>query len=366
MTSLEDLIFPAGDPRDGYILRLDLVGSWESQFLGLGRLTGFVTPRLLAEAHAVDDMGVSVVFLQRHRVEVGLKLILERAGETSVGDHEVPALWSRCDQGCAAAGFASQWQTFTDAQQEYADLLGTVDPKAATFRYPVDMNNQPWRRGQVDLAELERAGAGFQEDAMTLVRQLAAKEPLPIGAEEAAEAAEELRSLIAGCRSVIRVSREIADEFRRQGDALASLSPIPRKAGREIGGDGFPELAAVADVTEPLAARAEDLLDRVIDTYGIGLPSEAPSPRVSPAPILNPFSRPEAIKATLDAQTRWLANHLIKEFGYLAEAVNPVYRRSQNWSTPAARQIHLDVTRFRSRLITTEEQAAASKGGPPN
>lgn len=89
VTSLEDLIFPSGDPRDGYILRLELVGSWESQFLGLGRLTAFLTPRLLAEAHAVDDMGLNVVFLQRHRVEIGLKLILERAQATPVGDHRI-------------------------------------------------------------------------------------------------------------------------------------------------------------------------------------------------------------------------------------------------------------------------------------
>jgi len=223
VTSLADLIFPSGDPRDGYILRLELVGSWESQFLGLGRLTAFLTPRLLAEAHAIDDMGINVVFLQRHRVEVGMKLILERAQATAVGDHKIDALWKRCDQACAAAGFSSQWQTFGGAQKDYTYLLNRVDPGAATFRYPVNKHNQPWKRGQVDLAELERTGAAFQQDVLALVRELATAELLPVTAEEAVQAADELRSLIDGCRGVMRVSREVVDELRRHADALSSL-----------------------------------------------------------------------------------------------------------------------------------------------
>jgi hypothetical protein len=358
VTSLAELIFPSGDPRDGYILRLDLVDSWESQFLGLGRLTAFVTPRLLAEAHAVDDMGINVVFLQRHRVEVGLKLILERAQAKPVGEHKVAALWKRCDQACAAAGFPSQWQSFADAQEEYAKLLGSVDPEAATFRYPVDMRNQPWKRGHVDLAELERAGAAFERDAVALVREIAAEEALPVTAEDSAEAAKELRLLIAGCRSVMGVSRQIAEEFRRQADGLSSLMPTVRKTRRDIGSDGFPELAAVAEVTEPLADRAQNLLDRIVDAYGIELPPGPPSRSVKPAPVLNPLSPPEAIKATQDAQIRWVGNLLAEEFRGLTQAVNAVYRRTQDWSTPAARQIHLDVTRFRSRLTTTAAQRA--------
>jgi hypothetical protein len=50
MPSLADSIFPGGEPRDGYILRLELVGSWESQFLGLGRLTRFITQHRVPSA----------------------------------------------------------------------------------------------------------------------------------------------------------------------------------------------------------------------------------------------------------------------------------------------------------------------------
>ena len=360
MTSLADLIFPSGDPRDGYILRLELIGSWESQFLGLGRLTAFLTPRLLAEAHAVDDMGINVVFLQRHRVEVGLKLVLERAQATAVGDHSIDALWTRCEQACVAAGFSSQWQTFADSQKDYAYLLNRVDPGAATFRYPVDKQNQPWKRGQVDLAELERTGAAFQQDIVALVRELATAEPLPVTAEEAVEAADELRSLVAGCRSVMRVSRESIDELRRHADALTALGPIRRHAGRDIGRDSYAALAAVAEVTEPLAARTQDLLDRIVATYDIELPPEPPSRSIGPAPMLNPFSPSETMKAAQDAQIKWFVDHFVQEIRPLTQAVNAVYRRSRDWSAPAARQIHLDVTRFRSRLSTSEAQRRES------
>lgn len=357
---MADLIFPSGDPGDGHILRLELVGSWESQFLGLGRLTAFLTPRLLAEAHAVDDMGINVVFLQRHRVEVGLKLILERAQATAVGDHKIDALMKRCDQACTAVGFSSEWKRFAGAQKGYADLLDRVDPGAATFRYPVDKHNQPWKRGQVDLAALERAGAAFQRDVVTLVRELATAEPLPVTGEEAAQAADELRSLVARCRDMMRVSRETVDELRRQADALSSLTPIPRGAQRGTGRDSYVALAAVAEVTEPLVARAQDLLDRLVATYSIELPAEPPSRPIGPAPMLNPFSPPETIKAAQDAQIKWFVDRFVQEIRPLSQAVNAVFRRSQGWSTPAARQVHLDVTRLRSRLITPEAQRAES------
>lgn len=357
VTSLGDSIFPSGDPRDGYILRLELVGSWESQFLGLGRLTAFLTPRLLAEAHAVDDMGINVVFLQRHRVEIGLKLILERAQATPVGDHRIDSLWKRCVHACMEAGFSPQWQNFDSAQKDFAYLLDRVDPGAATFRYPVDKHNQPWKRGQVDLAELEQTGAAFEHDVLTLVRDLATAEPLPVTAEEAVQAVDELRSLIDGCRGMMRASREIVDELRRQTDALKVLRPTPRE-DRLDGRDSYAALAAVAEVTEPLATRAEDLLNRIVATYGIDLAPTPPPPPIEPAPVLNPFSPPEKIKATQDAQIKWFVDHFVREIRPLSQAVNAVHRRSEDWSTPAARQIHLDVTRFRSRLGASEAQRA--------
>lgn len=350
MPSLADSIFPGGEPRDGYILRLELVGSWESQFLGLGRLTRFITPRLLAEAAAVDDMGVNIVFLQRHRVEVGLKLILERAGGTLVDKHNIDALWSRCAEACSDGGFSARWDDFDRAQKEFGATLNLVDPGAATFRYPVDRKNQPWRRGQVDLAKLEEAGAAFERDLLALIGELATAEPLPIAADEAPEAAEELRSLIAGCNGMVGTPREVAAQLRRQLEEMRSLIPGSRAGRSGSDADGFPELEAIAEVSGPLATRLQDLLDRIVSAYGLNLGPVAPAEPVGPAPPLNPFAPPTKLKETQDAQMNWFADQIVKELRPLARAVEAAYHRSESWSTPAARQIHLDVARFRSRL----------------
>ena len=351
MPTLADLIFPGGEPRDGNILRLELVGTWESQFLGLGRLTAFLTPRLLEEAYAADDMGLYVVFLQRHRVEVGLKLILERMGTTAVGSHNIDALWNRCDQASTEAHLSSQWDAFDRAQQDFVYLLDRVDPGAATFRYPVDLKNQPWKRGQVDLVELEKAGAAFQNDLLALVREAAAAEPMPIAEEEATEVAEELRSLVGRCRSLMRTNREIAEDFFQQMDAMRALNPSSRKRLPDPRRAGVPEFEALAEVTEPLASSVEDLLERVIDTYEVELaPPSAPRP-IDPAPRLTPFDPPARQAEARKAQIEWFVDHLVREVRPLTEAVDAVCSRSKSWETPVARQIHLDVMRFRSRLL---------------
>ena len=296
-------------------------------------------------------MGVYVVFLQRHRVEVGLKLILERMGTPAVGSHNIDALWNRCAQASAEAQLSSQWDAFDRSQRDFAYLLDLVDPGAATFRYPVDLENQPWKRGQVDLVELEKAGVAFQRDLSALVREAAAAEPMPVAEEEAVEAAEELRSLVVRCRSFMRVNREIAEDFFQQMDAMRTLNPNPRKRVPDPRRAGVPEFEALAEVTEPLASSVEDLLERVLDTYSIELtPPPAPQP-VDPAPRLNPFDPPARQAGAQKAQIEWFVDHLVREARPLAEAVDAVCRRSMSWETPVARQIHLEVTRFRSRLL---------------
>lgn len=175
--TLRDDIFPSGPPRDGRLIRAQLVETWESQLLGLGRLTALLTERLEKESFAADDMALYVVFLQRHRVEVGLKLILERAGVSIPATHKLEPLFQACKGAVEDAGFASEWQRFASAQANYVQLVGQIDPGAATFRYPVDTARQPWGRDEyVDLAAFESAGAGFQASLLALIEDLASLE----------------------------------------------------------------------------------------------------------------------------------------------------------------------------------------------
>jgi hypothetical protein len=230
-------------------------------------------------------------------------------------------------------------------------VLNRVDPSAATFRYPVDKRNQPWKRGQVDLAELEKAGVAFQDELMTLVREAAGAETMPISEEEAVEAAAELRALVERCRGLMRTNREMMDDFSGQMNSMSALDPNPRKGRPDPSRTVVPEFEAIAEVIEPLASRTQDLLHRVVESYAVELTrTPAPEP-ITPAPRLKPFEPPAKRAQTQEAQIKWFVDLLVREFPPLAEAVDAVCARSESWETPAARQIHLDATRFRSRLF---------------
>ena len=89
---------------------------WADAFLGLGALTHWMTPKL-CELHAeVDYGGAMVVFLQRHRVELGLKTLLDYAGAGAKNGHNLDSLW----RACAAAlepEHPSAWGAFVCAHR---------------------------------------------------------------------------------------------------------------------------------------------------------------------------------------------------------------------------------------------------------
>lgn len=355
-----DDIFPVGAPRDGKILRLGLVGTWESQLVGLGRLTAFLTPRLLTQSHAVDDMGLYLVFLQRHRVEVALKLILERAKAPIPGNHLVMRLFSQCEDACRAVGMDKAWGSFAGAQQPFVELFDEVDPSAATFRYPVDKKAQPWaRRENVDLEALEAAGRAFHDDVDVLVAALATLEPPPVKAAEAPEVIEKLTELAAHCRRFMSWQDEVMGALRKQSQDLARLTG---KRFRPQTGEAMQGLAAVTEVSLALGDRAEALRDRIGATYGLLAPAVSDAPAFVEPPGFVPFSPPEVLKAAQDAQIRWIVDGLIEHVRPLTRAVADVAALSEGWDGHAARQLHLDVVRFRSRLMNSMRLDGSTPG----
>lgn len=163
--------------------------------------------------------------MQRHRVEVALKLILERAKAPIPGDHLLMRLFSQCEDACRAVGMDKAWDSFAGAQRPFAELIDEVDPGAATFRYPVDKKAQPWaRRGYVDLEALETAGRAFHDDVDVLVAALATLEPPPVGAAKAPEVMEKLTELAAHCRRFMRWHDDVLGALRKQGQDLAGFT----------------------------------------------------------------------------------------------------------------------------------------------
>lgn len=353
--TLEDRIFPPGPPRDGHIARTALVGSWESQFIGIGRLTSFVSSRLLDQSHAVDDLSLSVMYLQRHRVEVGLKLLLERAGEQIPLRHDIKILLDACADACTTVGLSDAWRTFAVSQQDYIGLMHGADPSSTAFRYPVGTSRRAsYRRELIDIEELEKAGGRFEGSLLVLVRGLAWLEPLPIGVDQHEVVATELRELIRTCRDVVRTRQRLMNRLRAENDRAFWRSRRRRREGAEDWA-----AAALDDVTTALADRAESMLERLASTGEPTSPPSAETMSRSDIPRLD-LSRPQASwPAQIRAQERWMVDEQMASMRPLMRAVAAVQRRSVGWSTPAARQLHLDVARFNARLSRAEAEKSS-------
>jgi hypothetical protein len=360
--SLRDRIFPPGPPRDGNIIRIAQVESWESQLIGLGRLTAFVSPRLLEQSHAVDDMALNVVFLQRHRIEVGLKLVLERANDLVPGHRLVP-LRDRCEAACAAVGLGADWHRLIDPHDDYIALMDAIDPNAETFRYPFDRGASPWTRDQfVDLVELEAAGSQLQEAILDVVDLLAQLEPLPVQLADAEAVARELADLVGACREVMRFVQEAVNNFQRARENLPLAQLIPSLVSPGV----LSGLDAVDEVTLALADRADRMLDRVVSGLGITAPAAPAVPAAPPPfpPAIKSLNQ-ENVQARAMEQMQWFVNAFVVRWTPLLDALNALEARTAAWSEPSCRQLHLDVARFRSRVFNTAVLPTTVTGSGP-
>lgn len=342
--ALRDDIFPPGPPRDGNIIRTEWVATWESQLLGIGRLTQILSDRLLSESFAVDDMALYVIFLQRHRVEVGLKLILERANASLPNTHKLVPLFEQVKTAVTNAGMAALWPPFDTAVSEYVGLVDQIDEGAATFRYPVDTKQQPWSRDDfVDLVEFEKSGAAFQIEVLSLIESLAVLEPLPIEQQDAVTVATELRDLAVWCRRMVAVTDNTFDQLKTNFGALGGRGQI---------GAGDPRMRGAIEVrqnAEDVAARADRMRARIETAFSVALP---PLPAEKPLPTI-PALRFSIVPADMNAQMTALmeavAKGMIDWLQPLHQAVGALQTRTADWSTPYARQLRDEVGRLRSR-----------------
>lgn len=321
------------------------MGTWESQLLGIGRLTQILSARLLAESFAVDDVALYVIFLQRHRVEVGLKLILERANAVRPNTHKLVPLLNQVKAALTASGMGARWTAFDTAVGEYVRLVDQIDEGAATFRYPVDTKQQPWARENfVDLVEFEKAGANIQDAVLALVEDLAALEPLPIDAKDAIDVASELRDLAVMCRRMNAVNDAIFDQMKQN---------FARLGRGQQSGMSDPAMRASLDVrqnAEEIADRADRMRLRVERDFNVALP---PLPPERPLPTIPPFTfsfSPTQVNEQLKAMMEGVAKAMMDWMKPIRDAVDAVCARSADWSTPYARQLRDEVGRMRSRL----------------
>lgn len=359
MNSPAERIFPPPPARDGHIVRTQFVGSWEAQFRGTGRLTAFITDHLLRFSAALDDAGLSLVYMQRHRLELGLKLLLERsgaAGDAIAAGHDLAKLQAVCETVIGSGTHAERWKQFRAEHDPLIQLISEVDRQSIVFRYPVGRDQRPLTRPPlIDLEELERATSSFHASVDSLVDHFAREEGLEIDAEEQMAAAEELEAAI----RAIRTSRAVINAM---DNAVAELHDQVR-IGPKMADPVDAKTAEVLSSREEHFARADALL--VPLTRSLELIRGRPEAEIEPDPLPQPprgsLRHPLEIKKQLDETIEWVAKVVGESVGELGRALRAVYERSEYWPGIAARQLHEDLGGFLTRIHPALVEHAAKR-----
>ncbi len=154
--SLADEILPDRGRPD--LVQTEWASGWGYESSGFTEAARFLTEHR-AQFHAnIDQVGLVVFYLQRHRVELALKeLLLAHRVELSEikSPHSLDALWQECKQKIGPDPEA--WAYLDSEAGELIALLHEIDPDSHAFRYPVDRSGNTHDRPKyIDLTALEK------------------------------------------------------------------------------------------------------------------------------------------------------------------------------------------------------------------
>lgn len=345
--TLQTRILPTDPPYPGLLMQTAWIGSWESQFVGIGRLTAFLAAQLERFSAADDDLGLGVVFLHRHRCELGLKLLLERAGAAVLNTHDLDRLVAACESGFDGTPMASAWLEFAREQQEYLALIRQIDPDAISFRYPYDKKQRTVERAEfIDLGELAAAGTDFERAVMRVVDVAARREELALSDDEVEPTVAETAAAVRALRSMLEFLEAKETVVARHAKRLGLDLPQP---DLELAG-----WRSKANVHAELLTRLEPALLRVLDQLesrrrdGALPPALGPDP-LTPEPDTAP-STPLGAYAAIRRVDEWVGKGMGRHLRELKVALLAVHRRSSAWPRPAGRQIHTDTGRILARM----------------
>jgi hypothetical protein len=112
---------------------------------GFGYAATFLTEHREAFGATIDQAGLAVFFLQRHRAELTLKALLDSVGADVTGEHRLRLLWDECKAALEPRD-PPAWRGFDRDHHELVQLLDSVDERSMTFRYPVDRAGNRFQR----------------------------------------------------------------------------------------------------------------------------------------------------------------------------------------------------------------------------
>jgi len=340
--TLNDRIFPRSSPRPASLMQTQWIGTWESQFIGFGRLTAFLSDQLGRFSAADDDLGLGVVFLHRHRhrAELGLKLLLERAKATVRPYHRLDLLRRDCKHALATSGLSSEWARFCAEQDEYLALMQKLDPRGYTYRYPKDPRGTPVHREHfIDLGELEKAGTRFEAAVMLVVDVMARRSYPHVSSDQIEPMLQELAAALRAIRAWLQFNDATGAILARLGERLdvSSRSPTPDMV----------QAQSKSGVHADLLTRLQPSLLRLLDQIERRRPRGALPLDLEPGRLA---AEPHTASGAPLVIAKWVATEIGRRARDIKLTLTAIHERSRLWTDPADHQIHIDIGRLLSRL----------------
>jgi HEPN domain-containing protein len=156
--SLADEIFP--NERSPGFVQTEWAEGWTYASIGFAEAARFLTENRAEFGASIDQAGLAVFFLQRHRMELAMKELLAAKGADVPTYHELTRLWKVCSEAVGAS--STEWKELASIGDEIVALIDKHDRSSHTFRYPVDTNgNLHDRPAHIDLEAVDAHVSNF-------------------------------------------------------------------------------------------------------------------------------------------------------------------------------------------------------------
>jgi HEPN domain-containing protein len=141
--SLHDRLFPSERHPD--LVQTEWSEGWAHAPAGFGYVAEYLTEHARDFGATIDQAGVAIFFVQRHRVELALKALLDAVGADVPYGHGLKTIWQKCEEALRPKDERA-WDGFAADHAELIDALDKVDPGSFAFRYPVDKKGEEVQR----------------------------------------------------------------------------------------------------------------------------------------------------------------------------------------------------------------------------
>jgi hypothetical protein len=163
---VRDEIFPTKPRRRDHV-QTQWASGWAYAVIGFGEAARMLTEQREKMQASVDQIGLAVFYLQRHRVELVIKQALTDLGvpydEVTGPRHNLAKLWRRLGVAVEEKTSADHWRELSEEHGGFIAVVHEADQSSLTYRYPVDLAGTENRRADfIDLHALEHYAARFE------------------------------------------------------------------------------------------------------------------------------------------------------------------------------------------------------------